>query len=62
VTGANVCREVLGLLTPVNQAELYVNPEPPLSKEELDERSRDKSVTDTTAEVLAYLRAMEEES
>lgn len=49
--------EILCRVTPVSKAELYENPEPPSSPEEIERRLKDKSVTYTTKEVLDYLRS-----
>ena len=50
--------QVLCRLTPVSTAAPSESTEPPLSREERDERAKDKSVTYTTAEVLAHLESL----
>ena len=45
----------------VNEGKLYEGLEPPITREEIEQRKRNKGKTYTTAEVLAHLKRLEEQ-
>jgi hypothetical protein len=51
---------VLGYFIPAADRSMYEGVEPPISKEELDRRSREPGPRYTTAEVLERLRRLEQ--